>query len=97
MNAELFLKGLIIGGAAGVAAGILFAPKSGKETRDQIYNSSQDLLDKARTQYDGARQKVTELSEETKTSYHEGKGRLKKAVHAGINAYKDTKAEISQT
>jgi len=96
MNAENFLKGLIIGGAAGLAAGIVFAPKSGKETRDQIYSSSQDLLNKARTQYEGARQKVTELSEDTKVSYHEGKDRLKKAVQAGINTYKDTKAEISQ-
>ncbi|MHB8139562.1 MAG: YtxH domain-containing protein [Smithellaceae bacterium] len=95
MNTELFLKGLIIGGAAGVAAGILFAPESGKETRDRIYNSSQDLLNRARTQYEGARQKVTELSEDTKVSYHEEKDRLKKAVQAGINTYKDTKAEIS--
>ena len=97
MNAELFIKGLIIGGAAGVAAGILFAPKSGKETRDQIYNSSQDLLNKAGTQYEGARHKVTDLSEDTKASYHEGKDRLKKAVQAGINTYKDAKAEMSQT
>jgi len=95
MNAEYFLRGLIIGGAAGLAAGIIFAPKSGKETRHQIYNSSQELLNKAEIQYDEASQKITKLKEEAKESYHEEKDRLKQAVQDGINAYKSVKKELS--
>jgi len=47
-----FLKGLFIGGVIGIAIGILFAPKSGKETRDDISSKTTDLLSKAKDEYE---------------------------------------------
>lgn len=49
-----FLRGLFIGAIAGVAAGILLAPKSGKETREDLKKLSKEFEDKATELYDEA-------------------------------------------
>jgi len=41
-----FLRGLLIGGMAGAAAMLLFAPQSGKRTRAQIQNQTIQLRDR---------------------------------------------------
>jgi gas vesicle protein len=45
------LKGLLAGGLIGMALGILFAPKSGKETREKIARKADELLVKAKEEY----------------------------------------------
>ena len=55
-NGDL-LKGLLIGGLMGVIAGILYAPKSGKETREDIARTTDDLLCRARDEYEKAIEK----------------------------------------
>ncbi|SFC12117.1 YtxH domain-containing protein [Zunongwangia sp. SCSIO 43204] len=50
------LIGLLSGAAAGVAAGLLFAPKKGKDTRKAIADTSDNY-------YKGARGKVTDFSD----------------------------------
>ncbi len=37
------LKGLVIGGAIGAALGMLFAPRSGKETREKLMGEAERL------------------------------------------------------
>ena len=115
-----FVKGLLIGGLIGAAIGILYAPKSGKETRDQISKKSDEWLVKAKEEYekslekskkalDSMVEKMKEVQTETvkkaeevqgkvaawaetgKGTLEEGKGRLKKAVEAGIEAFKEEK------
>lgn len=54
-NGTSFLKGAMLGVAAGVAAGILFAPKSGKETREDIKNAAAKLSADAQKLYMQAR------------------------------------------
>ena len=39
MSAGKFIAGFVVGGAIGAIAGILLAPKSGAETRDDIANT----------------------------------------------------------
>jgi gas vesicle protein len=46
-----FMSGLTVGALAGVAAGVLLAPKSGKETREDIKKLAVDLSDKATDMY----------------------------------------------
>ena len=94
MTAESFVKGLIIGGLAGIAVGILYAPKSGKETRQQIADSTEELLNKAKMQYEEALKKITELAESKKESYQETKARLKKAVDAGVEVIKQGNTQV---
>jgi gas vesicle protein len=51
---EGFIKGIILGGAIGAAIGILYAPQSGRETRKEIACKTDDLLAKAKEEYDKA-------------------------------------------
>ncbi len=116
----VFLKGLLIGGLIGAVAGILFAPKSGRETREDISRKTQDLVSKAREEYvsvlekskeayDAAlermketksalkgqvsetEKKIEEWAEKGKDAVDETKGRFKRALDAGIEAYKEEK------
>ncbi|MDQ5988544.1 MAG: hypothetical protein CSYNP_04304 [Syntrophus sp. SKADARSKE-3] len=90
------LKGLALGALAGVICGILFAPKSGRETREDIRKSTTDLCDKAKEQYHQVVEKMENLAGRGRETYAEKKERLKKAVEAGVEAYKEGKAGISQ-
>jgi len=115
-----FLKGLVIGGLAGAVIGILYAPKSGKETRGEIGKKAEELLAKAKEEYEqaleksrktyetavsrlkkieeAAREKVGDLEsragemvEKGKVSLEDNKSRLKKAIDAGVEAFKEEK------
>ena len=61
-NNRDLLTGLFIGGLIGVALGILNAPKSGKEIRDEIAGKAKELLGKAKQEYE-------ETMERSKAAY----------------------------
>lgn len=52
-----FLKGVLVGGLIGAAVGILFAPKSGKETREDIARKTEEIIKKAKDEYEIALEK----------------------------------------
>jgi gas vesicle protein len=60
-----FVKGMLFGAMAGAVAGILLAPKSGVETREDIKKFANEMGDKANEYYKKARleldNKVTAL------------------------------------
>jgi len=116
------LTGVLIGGLIGAALGVLFAPKSGKETREDIARKTDELLFKAKEEYETALEKskylyeaavkkaqgfqslahekvgdveetVTELTEKGKEAFLDNKNRFKKALDAGIDAFKEEKKE----
>ena len=115
-----FIKGLLIGGVAGIILGILYAPKSGKETREEIGRKTEELLAKAKEEYERALEKskktyesaikrlrdledaakkkfehvdedVSKMVEQGKEVLHDGKSRLKRALDAGVEAFKEEK------
>jgi gas vesicle protein len=57
-NSDL-LTGLLIGGLIGAAFGILFAPKSGKETREDIFRTGKrnELFSITKEEYEKAIEK----------------------------------------
>lgn len=59
-----FLKGLLIGGAIGAVMGILYAPKSGKRTRRDIYNKSLEFKNDAESRLFAAQEKTSEVLED---------------------------------
>ena len=52
-----FIAGIVVGGFLGAIIGILYAPKSGKETREEIGKKTDELLSKAKEEYDNAIEK----------------------------------------
>jgi len=63
MSKSKVALGVIIGAAAGVVAGFLTAPKSGKETRADIKRKAHELKDDAADKIDQAKDKAGELAE----------------------------------
>lgn len=57
---KILLAGLI-GAAAGAVGGILFAPKAGKETREDIKKMSNDIMKKVGTTVDETQERVMEI------------------------------------
>jgi len=59
-----FLKGFLIGGFFGALAGILFAPKSGKELRSELKRKGEKTLDDTKHLYSEARDKAKAILED---------------------------------
>jgi gas vesicle protein len=81
-------SGLLIGIGFGVALGILLAPKSGKDTREQIVGTVKDGLD-------GAMEKGQKLTRRVQQTLDEARERVKDAADAGEKAYRDAKSIAS--
>jgi gas vesicle protein len=91
-----WVKGMIFGGLIGVVLGILYAPKSGNETREDIRKSAEELYEKARNSCAQTQIKMEDLAERGKDLYTGKMKGLKKAVEAGVEAFKEEKAGASQ-
>lgn len=63
MHSKGFAKTAILGALVGAAAGILFAPKSGKETRKELRDRFEEIKDEVITG-------ISEAAEFSRDSYH---------------------------
>ncbi|NPV03435.1 MAG: YtxH domain-containing protein [Syntrophaceae bacterium] len=52
-----WMKGLLIGSLIGIVVGMLYAPKSGRETRDELSEKAKDIAGKLKDEYDVALEK----------------------------------------
>jgi gas vesicle protein len=75
--------GLLIGGTLGALAGILFAPKSGKELRSEIREKRSAVLKDAKEIYADASTKAKEIIEE--------------ATHQAMALKKDADRHLAET
>ncbi|NPU83836.1 MAG: YtxH domain-containing protein [Syntrophaceae bacterium] len=88
MAANDWLKGLLVGGIIGAVLGILYAPKSGKETREDISKSAEELCYKSKEKYEWAIQKIEKLVDEGKDKFATKKGGLKKVIDEDMETIK---------
>ena len=90
-----------LGLGIGVAVGILFAPKSGEETRqllrskadeggDYVKRMADEGSEYVKRKSDELRDSATELAEKSKLAIQKQKEQLAAAVEAGRQAYKET-------
>jgi len=66
VNGFSILGALFVGGAVGAAAGILLAPKSGRETRQELKDTAEKTLEGARHFYEDALSKADSILEDAK-------------------------------
>lgn len=76
-NTTYFGVGLLVGAAVGAAIAILYAPRSGKETRAAIKEKAEEVSGKASGIIDEAKEKAKKIIDEARSKAAELKGREK--------------------
>lgn len=78
-----------LGVGLGVALGVLFAPKSGAETRDFIRTKAGEGKDYLRRRGEDIRESASEALERGKSAIQRQREQLNAAVEAGKQAYRE--------
>ncbi len=85
----------VIGGGVGAIIALLFAPRSGKETRELIAQKASEgkeyLSSTART----VQEKASEVLDQTKETLSQKKSQISAAIEAGKQAYRDEKSKTN--
>ncbi len=90
MDEDSKLSFFFLGLGLGVAVGVLFAPKSGSETRDFLLSKANESADLAKRRAQELRDQATETIERGKSTVQRHKESLSAAVDAGRQAYRET-------
>lgn len=83
-----FALGAIVGIAAGLIAGVLTAPKSGKETRADIKSKAEELKTEAAKRAEEAKAKSRTVATDVKGKVEDYKERSERAVEGAIDGAK---------
>jgi len=100
------LGSFLLGGLIGAVLGLLFAPRSGAETREMITERANEYWGEANEMYVAGKEKVTEVvattkdtaaekGEELRAKIDEARGRLQEQVAKSAEAAKDKVAETA--
>ena len=84
------LSSFLLGLGVGVGIGMLFAPKSGQETRDLIKNKAGEGADYVKNRSGDIRQTAAEWVDKGKEAINRQRENLGDAMDAGRQAYHDT-------
>jgi gas vesicle protein len=84
------LSAFLLGLGVGVGIGMLFAPKSGQETRDLIKNKAGEGSDYLKQRGSEFKQTASEWVDKGKDALGRQKENLADAMEAGRQAYRDT-------
>lgn len=95
VSASTVLVSFLAGAALGAGLAMLYAPKNGKEIRDQIADLADDAADKIKEYAKEAQEKIKATIEEGKDVVSEKKSILASALDAGREAIKREKEKYS--
>jgi gas vesicle protein len=84
------LSSFLLGLGVGVGIGMLFAPKSGQETRDLIQKKAGEGTDYLKQRSADIKQSASEWVEKGKDALGRQRDNIADAVEAGKQAYRDT-------
>ncbi len=90
------LVSFLAGAAIGSGLALLFAPKTGREVRDQIRDMTDDAVDKIKAYAKDAQDKLKETYECGKEAVMEKKTIITSAIEAGKEAMEKEKQRISE-
>jgi len=91
-NSMTALLAFVIGAAAGVAVGLLLAPKAGEEMRQQIKDVSRDAMDKTRETAEMMQEKARSMMNRGKSAAEEGMD----IVREKANEYRNPREERTE-
>lgn len=95
-SAGTVFMAFVLGGAVGAGLALLFAPQSGKETRDKIMGLTEDVKEKASQYSDQIKGKIASTIEEGKGLIEEKKSIITSAIEAGKEAMEKEKERLSK-
>lgn len=104
---EGFIKGIVFGGVIGAVIAILYAPKSGRKTREDIDKKTREFLTNAKKEYEAALRKggkayksaVKELKyieSDAKEEVGEMEEKVDELTKLGKGAFHDTKGHLTK-
>lgn len=100
-NASGIILSFLLGGLTGAAMAILFAPRSGRETRELLgerlregAERGRDLRERVSTKGREALDDAGELLHKGKESVERRRDRLSAAIEAGRQAYREEKEKM---
>ncbi|MGB2925563.1 MAG: YtxH domain-containing protein [Limnothrix sp.] len=91
-----FFNGLFIGGAIGAIAGLLYAPRSGKETRKILKKSIDTLPELAEDLSDSLQVHADQLSDNARRNWEGTLQRLQEAIAAGVEASQEENRRLEE-
>ena len=97
----------LLGLAIGAGAALLFAPRTGDETREMLRSRARDMRDSARQMVDDmseglqttiadARDRVTDQVDEVRSAARRGRRQMRNAMDAGRAAAEDAREELER-
>jgi gas vesicle protein len=94
-SAPVILLAFLLGGVVGAGLALLFAPLSGKETRDRIKDLVEEVKEKAEGAVEEIKDKVKETLDMGKKTLEEKKSIVTAAFEAGRDAMEKEKEKLS--
>jgi gas vesicle protein len=83
------LANFFLGLGIGVGVGLLFAPKTGEETRDILLSKADEGKEFLKKQASGLRESANEMVDKSRDVINRQKDTLSDAMEAGKQAYRD--------
>jgi len=83
----------LVGMGIGALLGILFAPKSGEETRDYLVRRADEGKDFAQRKARELRERADDLVERGRDAVESGRDSITDAIEAGKSAYRQAKSK----
>jgi gas vesicle protein len=90
MSEDGKLSYFFLGLGVGVAVGVLFAPKSGEETRELLRTKAGESADLLKRRSEELRETASEYVDKGRTAVKRQKEQLSNAVEAGKQAYRES-------
>lgn len=88
-----FIAGLVVGGAVGAIAGLLFAPETGEDTRKKVSEKSKEWVDDYKNKFDDLKDSVNEVLEDVKKGAAEVMDDVKKGT---VEVLDDVKKNVGK-
>jgi gas vesicle protein len=95
-NAPVILLAFLLGGVVGAGLALLFAPLSGRETRERIKDLVEEVKEKADGAVEEIRDKVKETLDLGKKALEEKKSMVSAAFEAGKEAMGKEREKLTQ-